>query len=72
VREVVRRVDDQVVHDGLHRWGGCASHHGVLQIVAQAKELPMFVVDRGNVYGMRVVPFKYSHVNIRIISQREV
>lgn len=68
VRKVVRHVDHQVVHDRLHIVGGRAIHHGSLQIVTQAKELLVFVVHRWDVYGVRFVPFKYSHVNIFIIA----
>jgi hypothetical protein len=32
----------------------------------------MFVVDPGNMHRMGVVPFKYSHANIRIIPWMEV
>src|ERR1017187_1537480 len=69
VREVFRRVDDQVVHDRLHLARSRARHHGALQIVAQAKELSMFVVHLGNVHSVCFVPFKYSHVNLLIIRQ---
>jgi hypothetical protein len=74
VREMLRRVDDQVFHYGLNfglNFGGRRGRrHGALQIGAETEDVPMFVVHRGNMDGVRFAPFRYRHANICIIPRR--